>query len=424
MTQIHSAHHFTLRRCCAAEPLVGGSHARKMMPLSTSCLGLPPILPCSEPLKLGTHFTTGISSAHDLEYQVAFVGRPCGGTYTPGEMLQAKTNAPGLYVIELSGGATFVNDEECDGSRVSKRSSFQLQTAPAISTSSALGTISIRHGRTSADGQFLVSLPCNLTIAGTRERRTVEAAQIYSSDAYHRQAREWAAAKNSTRWRKWATHRAQLDRRRMTKQSKAKGATLQPSDDAHGLRSGAMSEDTHDDTSGDDLASPSGDPATDLPVPPVPAPAPVPDPVPDPVPVPPPVPGSPRSRALAPSMLTPSPPPLPPLPSPPPEPSPPPFLPPPQMPAPPPVPPGYMPLSPSPPPPPPIPCRPDAAAWDVGYGSCETYSPGHEGDNFNFPACFEDRNWDAYVAWEVCPECGLCVIEWPMHLATVNELVA
>ena len=78
--------------------------------------GTPDRMDCARPLTVGTTIMFATSES-DSQFTATFVGKACGGTFTTGETLTATTNAPGQYLMELTGGATF-SGGKCNGLRI------------------------------------------------------------------------------------------------------------------------------------------------------------------------------------------------------------------------------------------------------------------------------------------------------------------
>ena len=73
--------------------------------LDQAASGYPDRMSCSS-FTVGNTIMFAISESAS-QSTASFVGKACGGTFTAGETLTATTNAPGQYLMELTGGATF-----------------------------------------------------------------------------------------------------------------------------------------------------------------------------------------------------------------------------------------------------------------------------------------------------------------------------
>jgi hypothetical protein len=120
--------------------------------------GYPDRMDCSQALTVGTTIMFAISES-DSQHTASFVGKACGGTFTAGETLTATTNAPGQYLMELTGGATFTGGK-CNGVRIDNANSATVSTTGAGDGA----TITLKHGRASSSSSpVYISTPCTLT---------------------------------------------------------------------------------------------------------------------------------------------------------------------------------------------------------------------------------------------------------------------
>ena len=124
--------------------------------LLSAASGSPDRMDCSQALTVGNTIMFAISKSDSLS-TASFVGKACGGTFTAGETLTATTNAPGQYLMELTGGATFTGGK-CNGVRIDNANSA------TVSTTGLGATITLKHGRASSSSSpVYISTPCTLT---------------------------------------------------------------------------------------------------------------------------------------------------------------------------------------------------------------------------------------------------------------------
>ena len=62
-------------------------------------------------------------------------------------------------------------------------------------------------------------------------------------------------------------------------------------------------------------------------------------------------------------------------------------------------------------------CVGDASTWDRGYGKCPTYAVGAT----NYAYCNTDFK-DGHYAFQVCQECGSCVVSGTFNSTVYNRV--
>ena len=105
----------------------------------------------------GTMMGSSVQTNSNAKGSAEFTGLTCGASeYTAGTSLTARANVPGEFVLELSGGATFVGGNAGCPHRVVNRNDV------TVDTSAAIGPVTLRVASANGYQQVHVSVACTL----------------------------------------------------------------------------------------------------------------------------------------------------------------------------------------------------------------------------------------------------------------------
>lgn len=137
-----------------------------MLCLLLAIASYPSYLGCSRAISPGS-VIMGSPAVASGEVAASFGGRPCGGSFTPGEDLPILVSGGGIFMLEVSGGS-ILQGSSCDGVRKqatrlvgSSQDEVPLST---LSTAESSQSVSVWIGRASSSaGPVVISSACSLS---------------------------------------------------------------------------------------------------------------------------------------------------------------------------------------------------------------------------------------------------------------------